>query len=119
MTPMDSAGFGAEIDAATAIARVTPGDSWLLDVREPTEWEAGHAPDAHHVPMGSLQDRLEEIPDDTHVLVICRSGGRSARVTNALLRAGYPATNVVGGMESWQDAGGAVVRNNGTPGIVA
>lgn len=110
--------IGPELDASSAIARMTTDRSWLLDVREPAEWEVGHAPAAHHVPMGSLQERLAEVPEDAHVLVICRSGARSARVTNALLGAGYSATNVVGGMESWRDAGGQVVRSDGTPGAV-
>jgi rhodanese-related sulfurtransferase len=110
--------IGSEADAATAITRTTAGSSWLLDVREPIEWEVGHAPAAHHVPMGSLQERLGEVPEDAHILVICRSGARSARVTSALLGAGYSASNVRGGMESWRDAGGDIVRSDGTPGAV-
>lgn len=108
----------AEVNAAAAIARSASGESWLLDVREPHEWAAGHAPEAHHVPMGALQQRLGELPGDEHILVICHTGGRSARVTAALLGAGYSASNVVGGMESWRSAGGAVETPGGGAGTV-
>ena len=55
-----------------------PAGVTLLDVREQDEWDAGHAPDALHIPMSELAGRLEELPNDQDVYVICRSGNRSA-----------------------------------------
>ncbi|WP_436493076.1 rhodanese-like domain-containing protein [Actinokineospora sp. HUAS TT18] len=78
-----------------------PTDVTLLDVREQDEWDAGHAPDAVHIPMGELAARLGELPESEAVYVICRSGGRSARVTQYLNANGWDATNVDGGMQSW------------------
>ncbi|SDJ43143.1 Rhodanese-related sulfurtransferase [Actinokineospora alba] len=78
-----------------------PTDVTLLDVREQDEWDAGHAPDALHIPMGELAGRLDELPADNAVYVICRSGGRSARVTQYLNANGWDATNVDGGMQAW------------------
>ncbi|MDQ1575520.1 MAG: hypothetical protein QOH55_670 [Microbacteriaceae bacterium] len=108
-----------EVPVAQAIELVDAGSAWLLDVREPSEWDAGHAASAHHIPMRELEARQHELPEGEQILVICLSGGRSRMVTDALLRADYPATNVAGGMQAWQAAGAAVVRDDGTPGAVA
>ncbi|GLZ41250.1 rhodanese-like domain-containing protein [Actinokineospora sp. NBRC 105648] len=91
-----------------------PAEVVLLDVREQDEWDAGHAPDAVHIPMGELSARLGELPDDAPVYVICRSGGRSARVTQYLTVNGWDASNVEGGMQSWAAAGHPVVTDSGT-----
>jgi len=82
-----------------------PEGAVLIDVREPDEWAAGHAPEAVHIPMGELAGRLEELPTDDPVYVVCRSGGRSARGTAFLNANGWDATNVDGGMKSWQAIG--------------
>ena len=105
------------VDAAEAIARTASG-AWLIDVRESNEWEAGHSAAAHFLPMSQLQERVQEVPDDVPVLVICRSGARSAAVTGALRQAGYDATNVAGGMQGWRAAGGDVLRTDGMAGDV-
>lgn len=76
----------------------------LLDVREDDEWAAGHAPGAVHIPMGELPERLDDIPDGD-LIVVCRSGGRSARSVMWLNQAGYDSYNLDGGMKSWQAAG--------------
>jgi rhodanese-related sulfurtransferase len=86
-----------------------PADGTLLDVRELDEWQAGHAPEALHIPMSELAGRLDDLPADKDVYVICRSGGRSARVTAYLNGNGWEATNVDGGMQSWQAAGKPLV----------
>lgn len=77
----------------------------LLDVREPDEWAAGRIPGALHIPMGELNERQAEIPDDRLIVVVCRSGNRSGVVTGALERAGYRAENLEGGMHAWHAAG--------------
>ena len=93
-------------------------DAPLLDVRETDEWVAGHAPTAQHLPMSELTARLGELPADDPLYVICRSGGRSARVVAYLAGQGYPAVNVDGGMQAWSAQGRAVVADSGTPEIV-
>ena len=78
------------------------GSVTLLDVREPAEWSVGHLPDALHVPLGQLPQRLAEVPRDTDVVVYCRTGGRSARAVDLLRREGYARVkNLVGGIERW------------------
>jgi rhodanese-related sulfurtransferase len=92
-----------------------PSGAALLDVRENDEWEAGHAPGARHLPMSELTARLDELPDDDPLYVVCRSGGRSARVVAYLAGQGYPAVNVDGGMQTWAAQGREVVTDNGNP----
>ncbi|MTD15633.1 rhodanese-like domain-containing protein [Nakamurella sp. YIM 132087] len=82
-----------------------PADAVLLDVRESDEWEAGHAPGAVHIPMTTLTGRLGEVPEAAPLYVICRSGGRSARVTEFLNANGWESVNVAGGMMEWARAG--------------
>lgn len=76
----------------------------LLDVREDEEWVAGHIEGAVHIPMGQLMARLNEVDRERTVVVVCRMGGRSATVADALLRVGYEAHNLEGGMQAWQQA---------------
>ncbi|WP_028924254.1 rhodanese-like domain-containing protein [Pseudonocardia acaciae] len=97
-----------------------PADARPLDVREADEWAAGRAPTAVHIPMSELTGRLHELPDDQDPLyVICRSGGRSARVVAYLVSQGYPAVNVDGGMQAWAGAGKPLVADGpGQPEIV-
>lgn len=90
-----------------------PDGMVLLDVREDDEWAAGHAPHAVHIPMGEVPGRSDEIPADGELLVICRSGARSARVVAYLEQAGRSAVNVDGGMTSWAAAGRPLAADDG------
>lgn len=90
-----------------------PEGQILLDVREDDEWAAGHSPSALHLPMGELTERLGELPQDADVFVICRSGGRSARVTAYLNANGWDAVNIAGGMTAWARDGRTLVSETG------
>jgi rhodanese-related sulfurtransferase len=91
-----------------------PAGAYLLDVRESDEWAAGHAPDAHHVPMMEIPARLDEIPLDRDVVVVCRVGARSAQVVAYLLSLGRDrAVNLDGGMIAWAHAGRPMVSEDG------
>jgi rhodanese-related sulfurtransferase len=108
--------FGDDVPAVDAAD--VPQDAYLLDVREQDEWDAGHAPQAVHIPMGQLSDRAAEVPRDQDVYVVCRSGARSAQVTVALNQAGWLAKNVDGGMKRWVEAGRSIESaTGGTPHI--
>jgi DMSO/TMAO reductase YedYZ molybdopterin-dependent catalytic subunit len=102
------AGVTPQAGARAGKALIDAG-ALLLDVREPGEWQAEHAPDAVLVPMGQLRNRHAELPRDRPIVVICRSGGRSAAVTGALRAAGFDAVNLAGGMCAWAAAGLPVV----------
>lgn len=95
------------------------GELFILDVREDEEWEAGRIAEAVHIPMGQLNDRIDEIPRDTEIACVCRSGGRSGAVVDALNRAGFTAHNVEGGMYAWESADLPIVDDEGEGGWVA
>jgi rhodanese-related sulfurtransferase len=81
----------------------------LVDVREEHEFAAGHVPGAVNIPMSTIGDHLDELPDGAFD-VICQVGGRSARVAQALEARGYDVTNVDGGTGEWIAAGYDVER---------
>src|SRR5215469_4988609 len=116
--PVDRPGDAAEAGRATQVrAHVTARTAQslvregavLLDVREPDEWQEGHAPDAILMPMGDVQARRAELPPGRRIVVVCRSGGRSAAITEALRSQGHDAVNLTGGMCAWKSAGLPVV----------
>jgi len=90
----------------------------LLDVREPDEWAAGHAPGALHVPLGDVPGRLGALPQGADVVVVCHAGGRSAKATAWLLEQGYECRNLTGGMVAYAAAGLPLESDTGRPPIV-
>jgi rhodanese-related sulfurtransferase len=81
----------------------------LIDVREPDEFASGHVPGAVNLPMSTLGEHLDELPEGPFD-VICQMGGRSARVVEALTARGMDATNVEGGTGAWAEAGYDIER---------
>lgn len=78
-------------------------DLFLLDVRQPGEWQAGRIPGAHHISGGEIRQRLDEIPLDRPVAAYCGSGYRSSVAASLLKRAGHTRVyNVIGGFSAWQ-----------------
>jgi rhodanese-related sulfurtransferase len=104
------------VDVREAARAADAGEVLLVDVREDQEWAAGRAPNAVHAPMSRL--RQDSLPKDRRALVICRVGGRSAAVVEALGQLGYDVADVPGGMLAWSAAGLPVVREGGAPGTV-
>lgn len=91
----------------------------LLDVREDNEWQAGHVVGALHIPLGELPQRVDEVPEGQRVVVVCRSGGRSAQATGFLQEHGRDAVNLAGGMRDWHLAGRPMTSESGaTPDVV-
>lgn len=77
----------------------------VLDVRQPDEFRTGHIIGAKLIPLGELGRRLGELPKDKEIVCVCASGSRSSSATKMLMRAGYNAVNMKGGMTSWLYAG--------------
>ena len=95
------------------VADVTD-DAYLLDVRDPDEWAAGHAPTAVHLPMMEIPGRIGELPVDRDIVVVCRVGSRSAQVIAYLIAQGRDrVTNLDGGMFAWHAAGRPMVAADG------
>jgi glyoxylase-like metal-dependent hydrolase (beta-lactamase superfamily II)/rhodanese-related sulfurtransferase len=93
-----------EIDVNTLEFR--SAELFLLDVREPEEYEQGHVPGAFNLPQAELASRLDELPRACSLALICRSGARSLRVAQFLRQVGFEQVlNVQGGTEAWKAAG--------------
>lgn len=105
------------ITAVEAATQAAAGRVDLLDVREDDEWDAGHAADARHIPLGALDPAA--LDQGRLVVTVCRSGKRSAAAADRLRTAGFLVRNLTGGMQAWHGAGLPVVRGDGTPGTVA
>ncbi|MCU1599538.1 MAG: Rhodanese-related sulfurtransferase-like protein [Frankiales bacterium] len=92
-------GLVPEIDACDANGEV------LLDVREADEFSWGRAPKSVHIPLYELPARLDEVPPNRPVYVICKVGARSAQAVMWLQRQGIDAVNVRGGLVTWVHEG--------------
>ena len=79
--------------------------AYVIDVRENWEFESGHVPKAHHVPLNSVPEKLAELPKGQQIWVICQAGGRSMKAADYLEANGFDAVSVAGGTGSWIAAG--------------
>jgi rhodanese-related sulfurtransferase len=93
----------AEITVAELKRRHDAGEKLvLLDVREPDEVTTASIPWATAIPMMQIPARIDEIPHDVPVVVMCHHGGRSDRVAQFLAANGYDnAVNLDGGIDAW------------------
>jgi rhodanese-related sulfurtransferase len=79
---------------------------FLLDVREPSEWDEIHVPEATLIPLGELESRVNELPRDQEIIVMCRSGNRSQVGRDILKDAGFESvTSIAGGIQEWRASG--------------
>lgn len=109
-----------EIDLSTLPVDLQPSDVnslrenpgvVVIDVREQYEYDEGHIPGVTLIPLGSIPNRLNEIPTDKQIVFVCRSGNRSNQATQFLQQQGFDNVhNMLGGMNAWQKAGYKVER---------
>ncbi len=102
---VDVSGVPAELPAALTV----------LDVREDAEWAAGHIGGAQHIPLMQVPNRMGELPTESQVLVVCRSGARSAQATAFLNAHGLDAVNLAGGMVAWARSHRPMVADGSAP----
>lgn len=86
----------------------------LIDVREADEYAAARVPGARHIPLGEIVERVDEVPTEGTVYVICARGGRSAKAVEHLRSVGVDAVNVAGGTLGWIEAGLPIDAEVGT-----
>ncbi|MHB1678144.1 MAG: rhodanese-like domain-containing protein [Sulfuriferula sp.] len=103
-----------EIDPAAAAQSIQAG-AVVIDVREPAEYEAGKLPHAVNIPRGLLEFKIADHPSladkDAHIVLYCKTGGRSALATLSLQHLGYSNVHSMsGGIESWIGNGQTVEK---------
>jgi rhodanese-related sulfurtransferase len=102
----------AEISVTQAAQKRDQG-ALILDVRELSEWTQFHIPGALLIPLGDLPNRLNNVPKDREIVVVCRSGNRSQTGRDILLKAGYTqVTSMAGGVTQWQGQGLPITTGN-------
>jgi len=100
-----TAAYPREISVEQATAERDSG-ACILGVRQPGEWNEFHIPGSTLIPLGELAARVDELPRDQEIVVVCRSGNRSAQGRDILLGAGFTqVTSMAGGVTQWRAAG--------------
>lgn len=94
--------------------KIQAGESpYIMDVRTPMEWQAGHIAKAEHIELADVPRKLEEIPKTGSIAVICGSGYRASIAASLLKKSGFgQVANVKGGMTAWRQAGLPIERSN-------
>lgn len=106
-----------DVTEADRRLREDPAGPLLVDVREPGEFAEVRVAGAVLFPTSTFASRIDELPVDRPLLVVCHVGGRSAAVTNFLVQRGRTdVVNVAGGMDAWQRAGLPVRTGPAQPG---
>lgn len=94
----------AEITVDDLAAALEDG-AWVLDVREIEEFDAGHVPNALHIPLGTIPENTHLIVEHETLYVICKAGGRSMKAATYLEAEGYTVVSVAGGTDGWVASG--------------
>lgn len=109
--PVNMAGFVAagmlrgdhpQVDVETVLAAPEDRRPFLLDVRTPEEFAAGHIPGSVNIQVDELRSRLDKLPVDREIAVYCQVGQRGYLATRILRQAGFSAANVGGGYKTFQ-----------------
>jgi rhodanese-related sulfurtransferase len=90
------------IQSLTPVEVAARDDLWILDVREPHEWDYVHVSGSHHIPLGSLSQRLGHLPKDQPIACLCHHGIRSHHAASMIASAGFTEVyNICGGIDRW------------------
>jgi rhodanese-related sulfurtransferase len=109
--PINMAGFVAggllrddhpQVDVEVVLADAPAQRPFLVDVRTPQEYIAGHIPEAVNIPVDDLRSRQGEIPHHREIAVYCQVGQRGYLATRILRQAGLRAANIGGGYKTYQ-----------------
>jgi hydroxyacylglutathione hydrolase len=96
----------SRLDLRQTADALAAGQGALLDVRSPAEWAAGHLPGAVNLPLGELEQRLDEVPRSRPLIVQCQTGARAAIAVSLLKARGLEEVVLyTGGFAEWSAAG--------------
>jgi rhodanese-related sulfurtransferase len=109
--PPVSVELGGDVSPSTVADLIEGGTATIVDVREAWEYQQGHIPGAALITLDELRNRVDEIPRDEPVILVCRSDNRSGQAQRYLMREGFDNVhNMTGGMVAWEAAGLEIVR---------
>lgn len=91
-----------QVDMDAVLTAPTAEKPFLLDVRTPQEFAAGHLPGATNIPVDELRGRLNELPRDQQIAAYCQVGQRGYLATRILLQSGFSAANIGGGYKTFK-----------------
>jgi rhodanese-related sulfurtransferase len=100
-----------EVSVEETRRKLETGKAQVIDVREESEWAAGHVRGAEHLGKGVIERDIEaRVPDkNAEIILYCGGGFRAALSADALQKMGYRnVTSMAGGWRAWQEAGGPV-----------
>ena len=84
----------------------------VLDVRQPNEYRVAHIPGSKLIPLNELYRRMNELPKSREIVCVCDSGSRSKSATKILIKSGYNAIDMKGGMLTWRRAKLAIKKGD-------
>ena len=108
--------FGPPVPSIDAVLQAKLNEKpkpFVLDVREPSEYSAGHIAGSTLLPLHQLSSRIGELPKDREIVCVCASGSRSSSAARQLTSAGFAVLNLSGGMSQWQRAGLPLKKGTG------
>lgn len=100
------------IDVTEAHDYLENGEVVLLDVRDDSEWERGHVPNAAHIHIGQLPKRLGDVPAQKTILTMCATGMRATMAASIIRRFGMEPKPVIGGFDEWRAQGWPVATGS-------
>jgi rhodanese-related sulfurtransferase len=106
---------GNGVNPGEATLLINREDAYIVDVREPDEYAAGHLPDAKNIPVAKLAERIGELEKfkDKPIIVCCASGMRSSKACAELKKQGFEKLfNLTGGIDAWVGAGYPVKKGS-------
>lgn len=110
-TEIELSSLAVDVDTSDVSSLRENPNVLLIDVREQFEYDEGHIPGITLMPLGTIPNRLDEIPTDKEVIFVCRSGNRSNQATQFLQQQGFDNVhNMLGGMNAWSEAGYSIER---------
>ncbi len=104
---------GREVGTLIAVQLINYKDALVLDVREESEYDAGHIPNSKHIPGDKIKDRMQELEKfkDKPIVVIYKSGVRSGAASTTLHTHGFSHIhNLTGGIDTWKQANLPIVK---------
>ena len=108
-----SRGSGKEVGTLIAVQLINYKNALVLDVREESEYDAGHIANSKHIPADKIKDRMQELEKfkDKPIVVIYKSGVRSGAASSTLHAHGFPHVhNLAGGIDTWTQANLPIVK---------